>query len=171
MFNLMFLRCCAGDQWQRSLQTFVPGQIVGDLVPGRFGADKDVPARPDGRIVAERAHGDVHESSVANERKQEGTACPAAGVIHPVIAEDHEPVGAFDEAKLVTLNPGKGLEGRACRPPALGAVTIPGVEEFIGDFIMDSTAQASTGQHSAGRFQSIGHGLFVHLKKIPISRK
>jgi hypothetical protein len=133
-------------------------QVVSDLEPGRLRADENMPARPDGRIIAERTHGDMYESSLANDRKQEGTACAAAGIVGSSIAEDHKSVGAFDEAKLVTLDSGKRLEGRARRPSALGAMTIPGVKEFISDFITDSAAQASAGKLAAGSFRSIDHG-------------
>jgi hypothetical protein len=47
---------------------FVLGQVVGDCEPWRFGADENVLARADGRVVDEGSHGDVDEGAVEDDR-------------------------------------------------------------------------------------------------------
>ena len=62
-------------------------QIVGDGEPRRLGADEDVLARADGRIVDQGAHGDVDEGAVADHRIEQRAARLAARVVAIVVAE------------------------------------------------------------------------------------
>ena len=45
---------------------FELGQLIRDFEPPRFGADEDMFARANGRIVDERTHSDMNEGAITN---------------------------------------------------------------------------------------------------------
>jgi hypothetical protein len=90
---------------------------------------------------------------------EERPANPAMRVVAVFVAEDHEPVFARGDGELVALYPGEWLEGQAGCAPAVGAMTIRGVEEFICHEIMHRAAIAFPFALATTRFLRIRHGL------------
>jgi hypothetical protein len=66
-----------------------------------------------------------------------------------LIAEDHQIVITFDDAELGTRDAREWFEGRTSRPPAVRAVAIRGVDEFIRHCVLDRPAQALSGKLAA----------------------
>src|SRR5690349_4470697 len=84
----------------------------------------------------------MHPSSVANKRIQKRSASTASSVVAFFVAEDHEFVFAAREAKLIALDTGEGLKGRARRSSALRAMAIERVTKFIANAIFHVAAGA-----------------------------
>jgi hypothetical protein len=104
------------------------GQVIGDDgEPGRLGADEYEVCRTDSWVFNESSHGDMDKGALADDQIEERPANPAMRVVAVFVAEDHELVFVRGEGELIALYPGEGLEGRAGRPPAVGAVTIRSV--------------------------------------------
>jgi hypothetical protein len=120
----------------------VLGQVISDGEPWRLEADEHVPGRTDTRVVNESSHGDLDKGALADDGIEERPANPAMRVVAVFVAEDHELVFARGDGELVALYPGEWLEGRAGCAPAVGAMTIRGVEEFICHEIMHRAAIA-----------------------------
>jgi hypothetical protein len=136
----------------------VLGQVVGDGEPGRLGADKYVLGRTDSRVVNESSHGDMDKDALADDGKEERPADPAMRVVAVFVAEDQELVFARGDGELVALYSSEWLEGRARRAPAVGAVAIRCVEEFVCHEIMYRTAIAFPFELATTRFLRIRHG-------------
>ena len=134
------------------------GQVIGDGEPGRLGADEYVLGRTDSRVVNESSHGDMDKGALADDGIRERPANPTMGIIAVFVAENHEIVFARGNGELVVLYPGEWLQGRAGRAPAVGAVTIRGLEEFICHEIMPRTAIAFPFELATIRFLGIRHG-------------
>lgn len=128
-------------------------KIVRDRVPGRLRSDENMPLRADVRRIDERSHCDVNESAVAHDGVEQGPAGFAVRVVVPV-AENKEIVVSFDDRKPVPCNAGEGLESRARRAPAIGAMAVHRVFESIHHFVDDRAAQASPCEVARGG----GHG-------------
>src|SRR5271170_5285546 len=119
---------------------FVLGEVIGDCEPRRLGTNEDVLGRAGGRIVDEASHGDVDEGAVADYRIEERAAHLTARVVAVFVAKDHEVVLALRDVQLVPLDASERLEGRTSRPPAVRAVAVRGVDEFVRYRIVDCTA-------------------------------
>jgi hypothetical protein len=135
------------------------GQVISDGEPWRLGADEYVLGRTDTRVVNESSHGDMDKGTLADDGIEERPANPAMRVVGVFVAEDHELVFARGDGEFVALYPGEWLEGGARRAPAVGAVTIRGVDEFIRNEIMHRTAIAFPFELATTRFLRIRHGL------------
>ena len=131
---------------------FILRQVVGDREPRRLGADEDVPARADAGIVQKASQGDVDEGAVADHRIEQRAAPPAVRVIGVFFALDKEIILALGEAEFAALDAGERLEGRPGRPPAIRAVAVHGVAEFVRHRVVDGAAEAFSGKH-------LGHDL------------
>ena len=68
------------------------------------------------------------------------------GIVAVFVADDQKIVAAAGKAKLAALDAGKGFEGGAGGAPALGAIAIQCIAEFISHGVFDGTAKASAGQ-------------------------
>jgi hypothetical protein len=66
-------------------------------------------------------------------------------VMAVLVAVDQKLFGARGEGELLPLDAGEGFERRAGRAPAIRAMTVRGIEEGIGDCILDSAAEAFSG--------------------------
>src|SRR5215468_1088951 len=104
---------------------------------GCLGADEDVSGRADSRIVDESSHGDVDELAVADDRIEERAARLTMGVIAVLVAIDQKAVPTLGDAQHVALDAAERFEGRTSGSPAVRAMTIHGVEEFIGHGVVD----------------------------------
>ena len=120
--------------------TFVLGQVIGNCEPLRLGADEDMLARADGRIIDKGTHGDVDEGAVADDRIEQRAAHLTVCIVAGFIAKDHEVVLALGDVQLVALEASERLEGRASRPPAVRAVAIHGVDEYVRHRVVDGAA-------------------------------
>ena len=136
-------------------------QIVGDGEPRRLGADEDVLARADGRIVDQGAHGDVNEGAVAHDRIEQRAARLAVRVVAVFVAKDHEVVLAAGDAQLVALDAGERLERRAGRAPAVRAMAVRGVDEFVRHRVVHGAALALAGERTDAGFLRAGHRLSI----------
>ena len=137
--------------------------IVGDGEPRRLGADEDVLARADGRIVDQGAHGDVDEGAVAHHRIEQRAARLAARVVAIVVAENHQVVRAAGDAQLVARDAGERLERRAGRAPAVRAMAVRGVDEFVRHRVVHGTALALSAEHAALWLLRAGHRLLHNI--------
>ena len=77
-------------------------------------------------------------------------------VVGVYLAENHQLVAALGDGQLIPLDAGERFEGRAGRPPAVAAMAIRGIEEFIGDRVADGAAETSSGERAA-RCRGIRH--------------
>ena len=77
-------------------------------------------------------------------------------IVQVGIAEDLDIARAVGDAQLVTRDAGEGLEGRTGRPPALRAMTVHGVAEFVGHGVAHTAAEAD-----AGKLAAVGGGLIA----------
>src|SRR5688572_14510575 len=106
-------------------------QVVGDGEPRRLGPDVDVRGRAQAGGVGEGTEGHMHESAIAHYRIEQRTAALAEGVVIVGRAVDREVLRAGGDGELVALDPAERLEGRAGGAPALRAVAVHGVAEFV----------------------------------------
>src|SRR5262249_34077345 len=78
-------------------------------------------------------------------------------VVAILVAKDQELVLALGDDQLVALDAGEGLEGRTRRPPAIGAMAVRGIEEFVRHGVVDGAAIAFSGKRAGARFLSVCH--------------
>jgi hypothetical protein len=78
-------------------------------------------------------------------------------IVAGVLAKDREVIPALGQAQSLTLDAGKRLEGGTGGAPAVRAVAVGGVDEFVGHRVLHGTAQAgflhSADRRSLGSFQ------------------
>ena len=138
---------------------FVLRQVVGDGEPRRLGADENVVRRAYGRVVDEGSHRDMHEAAVTHDGIEERAASLAVRVVGVLLAEDHKLARAFGYGELRALNPCERLERRTCRPPAVGAVAVRGIEELVRHGVFHRAAIAFAGEGPAYRSFTGDHGV------------
>src|SRR5690349_862098 len=122
-------------------------QVVRDREPRCLGADKDVGGRADRGIVDQRPHGDMNESAFAHHRIEQRAAFAAMRVVAVLVAVDHETVLAFGDAEFVARDAGERLERRTGRAPAIRAMAVQGVTEFVSYGVADRAAIAFSGKN------------------------
>jgi len=102
------------------------------------------------------AHGELAESRPgARLCPTCATACDADGHFGGAYIDFIHLSGACGDGKLVALDPGKRLEGRAGRAAAIRAMAVHGIAEGILNGIMDGAAEALPGKH-LGHLFSLG---------------
>src|SRR5262249_54774302 len=85
---------------------------------------------------------DVDELAVADDRIEERAARLTMGVIAVLVAIEQKAVPTLGDAQLVALDAAERFEGRTSGSPAVRAMTIHGVEEFIGHGVVDRATKA-----------------------------
>src|SRR5262249_32951465 len=118
--------------------------------PWRLGADEDVPARADRRIVQKRPKGDVDEGAVAHHGVEQRAAPLAMRVMAGVVAVDQEAVRTPGDGELLAFDAGERPGRRTGRPPAVRTVAVHGVKEGIGYRVVDGAAKALSREHAIG---------------------
>src|SRR5258708_30830870 len=78
-------------------------------------------------------------------------------VVAVLLAEDHEHVYACGDFELGALDAGERLERRAGRAPAVRAMAVRGIEEFVRHHMSDGAAVAFSGKHARTRFAELCH--------------
>src|SRR5215831_19183669 len=79
------------------------------------------------------------------------------GVVAVLVAIDQKSVPTLSNAQLVALDAGERFEGRASGPPAVRAMTIHGVEEFIRHSVVDRAAEALAHKGAVASFLMARH--------------
>ena len=92
--------------------------------------------------------------------------CLAVRIVAAFVAEDHEAVLALGDSKLVALDAGERLEGRTGRSPAVRAVAVRGVDEFVRNRVVDGAAQALSGKRAGACFRRACHRLLLRSAAI-----
>src|SRR5687767_15064188 len=108
----------------------------------------DVRGRMRRGIVGEGAEGLVHVGAIAHHRIEQRAAALAEGVVIIRRAVDREALSALGDGELVALDTAERLEGRAGGAPALRAVAVHGVAEFVAHLVLHRAAQAAAGQNT-----------------------
>src|ERR1700682_1845311 len=144
---------------------FVLRKIVGNCEPPRLGADEDVLGRADGRIVHESPHGDMDKCAIPDDRIEQRAAYLAVRIVAVFVAKDHEVVLALSDTQSVAPDAGEWLEGRPSRPPTIRAVTVRRVNKFVRHRVMDSAAQALSGEPSLLCLFLVLHRLLLSRQK------
>jgi hypothetical protein len=108
------------------------------------------------RRVDQRAHGDVDKGAVADNGIEQRAAPAAVCVVPGLVTANQKGLGTLGKDKLVALDSGERLEGRARRAPAVGAMAVHGVAERIGDGMMNSAAEAFSGKRLWHRLRASG---------------
>jgi hypothetical protein len=67
------------------------------------------------------------------------------------VAEDHELVLALSDNQLDALDAGEWLEGRTGRAPAIRAMAVHCIEEFVSHGVADCAAVALSAERAAAR--------------------
>ena len=116
--------------------------------------------------VSER---DVNEGAAADDRIEQRAAPLAVRVVGVFCAEDRERVRALGDAELAALDAGQGLERRPRRPPAVRAVAVHGVEEFVGHLIVDGATKALSGKGAGACLH--GRSFSARKYRFPASRR
>ena len=124
----------------------------GALKSRRLEAYEDVSRRTDRRIVDQRAHGDMDESTIPHHGIEQGAASPAMCVVGGLTSIDHQIIAACGDAELVARNAGKRLERRTGRPPAIRTMAIDGIFERIRHGLAHRSAKAFSGKNTCIRF-------------------
>jgi hypothetical protein len=75
------------------------------------------------------------------------------------IAIDHQIVIALDDAEFGARDAREWLEGRTRRPPAVRAVTIRGINEFVRHRVLDRAAQALSPKRAVACLVPVCHRL------------
>ncbi|MEI9863150.1 MAG: hypothetical protein WDN00_01035 [Limisphaerales bacterium] len=122
---------------------FVLRQVVGDLKPWRLVTDKDMRGWPDARGLNKCSHGHVYKGAFVDDRIQKRAADLAVDImVGGRITENQNLFLALGDLQLAALDTGKGFEGRTGRAPAIRAMAVQGIFEFIRHGIVNCTAQA-----------------------------
>src|SRR6266446_5402409 len=127
-------------------------QVVADLVPWRLGADEDMSGGPDRGRIDKRSHRDMDEGAVAHHGIEQRAAAAAVCVMGLVVAVNQQTIPAPGDAELLARNSGERLERRAGGAPAIRAMAIQGVGEFVSHGVADRAAKAFSGKNASIRF-------------------
>jgi hypothetical protein len=92
------------------------------------------------------SHRDMIEGSIADKRVKQRSTQSAVRIMAVLVADNQKLVLAFGEHKLLALDTDEGFEGRAGRPPAIRAVAVGRVKEFVRRGVSHRAAQALSGK-------------------------
>src|SRR5690348_18111845 len=100
------------------------GQIIADVVPGRFRTDKNMTGRPNGWTIDQRSQRNVQIGAVANQRIEKRTAPFTMRVMVRAATIPHDVIATARECETVGLYTRERLRSRPGGSPALGAMAI-----------------------------------------------
>src|SRR5689334_9502404 len=108
-------------------------------------------AGANGRRVDQRSKRDMDECTVAHDGIEERAAERAMRVVAVLLADDQQRFLTLGDAQLAPFDAGEGLERRTGGLPALGAVAVEGIAEFIRHGVLDRAAEAPSAEYSTYR--------------------
>lgn len=120
-------------------------QVVGDLVPSRFGTHEDMHRRADIRLVQERAHRNVDVFSGPDDGVKQRSAISTVNVMSGLlVAIYQQAIAPPIQTEGGAMDTRQGLKGRTRCEPAPRAMAIERIFELIAHQVLDRPAKTLT---------------------------
>lgn len=118
-------------------------QCIGDFVPWRLRADKQMALRANPGCIDERAQRHMDIGAFAHHGIEQRAAAPTMDIVRGVgVSIDHHVTLTLLKTQACALDTGERLERRTRRAPALRAMAVEGVAEGVLDLIAHRAAKA-----------------------------